>query len=158
LIPRRNAFAQTFTYDTKGIVSISLEENKLLATRAWEEIWNQGHLSRIDEIFASNFVRHDVSREWRGREPHRQFIRSLRTAFSDLCFTVDDWIAEGDKVVIRCHFQGTQHGTFEGFPATGKQVTSTGLLLQRIVDGNMAEQWAEVDLLGLLRQLGVVPA
>ena len=137
---------------------MSPESNKLLAQRVWEEVWHQGQLSRIDDLFTTDFVRHDPGgRELHGTEQNRQFIGSLRAAFPDVHYTVEDQIAEGDKVVVRYRFRGTHLGTFQGMLPTGKQVTYTGILIYRIVDGKIAEQWTEFDLLGFLQQLGVLP-
>ncbi|HEX6109249.1 MAG TPA: ester cyclase [Ktedonobacteraceae bacterium] len=137
---------------------MSLESTKLLAQRVWEEVWHQGQLSRIDDLFTTDFVRHDPGgRELQGTEQNRQFIGSLRAAFPDVHYTVEDQIAEGDKVVVRYRFRGTHLGAFQGMPPTGKQVTYTGILIYSIVDGKIAEQWTEFDLLGFLRQLGVLP-
>ncbi len=136
---------------------MSAERNKRLAHRVWEEVWHQGDLSRIDELFASDFVRHDPGgRELHGTDQNRQFISSMRAAFPDVRYTVDDQIVEGDKVVMRYRFEGTRLGEFQGMPPTRKQVNYTGILIYRITDGKIAEQWTELDLLGLLRQLGVV--
>jgi steroid delta-isomerase-like uncharacterized protein len=137
---------------------MSRESNKLLAQRVWEEVWHQGQLSQIDDLFTTDFVRHDPGgRELQGTEQNRQFIGSLRAAFPDVHYTVEDQIAEGDKVVVRYRFRGTHLGAFQGMPPTGKQVTYTGILIYRIGDGKIAEQWTEFDLLGFLRQLGVLP-
>ena len=137
---------------------MSPESNKLLAQRVWEEVWHQGQLSRIDDLFTTDFVRHDPGgRELQGTAQNRQFIGSLCAAFPDVHYTVEDQIAEGDKVVVRYRFHGTHLGTFQGMPPTGKQVTYSGILIYRIVDGKIAEQWTELDLLGFLRQLGVLP-
>ena len=106
---------------------MSLESNKLLAQWVWEEVWHQGQLSRIDDLFTTDFVRHDPGgRELQGTEQNRQF-------------------------------RGTHLGAFQGMPPTGKQVTYTGILIYRIVDSKIAEQWTEFDLLGFLRRLGVLP-
>ena len=137
---------------------MSRESNRLLAQRVWEEVWHQGQLSRIDDLFTTDFVRHDPGgRELQGTEQNRQFIGSLRAAFPDVHYTVEDQIAEGDKVVVRYRFRGTHLGAFQGMLPTGKQVTYTGILIYRIGDGKIAEQWTEFDLLGFLRQLGVLP-
>jgi len=138
---------------------MSPESNKLLAHRVWEEVWHQGQLSRIVELFTTDFVRHDPGgRELHGIDQNRQFIRSMRAAFPDVHYTVEDQIAKGDKVVVRYRFQGSHLGAFQGMPPTGKQVTYTGILIYRIADGKIAEQWTELDLLGFLRQLGVLPS
>ncbi len=136
---------------------MSSENNKLLAHRVWEEVWHQGQLNRIDELFTPDFVRHDPGRELHGTEQNRQFISSMRTAFPDVHYSVEDQIAEGDKVVVRYRFQGTHLGPFQGMPPTGRQVAYTGILIYRMIDDKIAEQWTEFDLLGFLRQLGVLP-
>lgn len=137
---------------------MSKEENKMLANRVWEEVWHQGNLSRVDELFTQDFVRHDPGgRVLHGTHQNRQFIDSLRTAFPDVHYTVDDQIAEGDKVVVRYRFQGTHLSAFQGMPPTKKQIAYTGILIYRISDGKIAEQWTEFDLLGFLQQLGVIP-
>jgi steroid delta-isomerase-like uncharacterized protein len=136
----------------------STEANRALANRIWEEIWHQGNLSLIDELFAADFVRHDPNgQELRGREQTRQFISGLRAAFPDLHYDIDDQIAEGDKVVTRYRFRGTHEGMFQGNLPTGKQVSYTGILIQRFDGGKMVEQWTEADLLSFLQQLGVIP-
>ena len=137
---------------------MSTEENKNLANRVWQEVWHQGDLSRVDELFTQDFVRHDPGgRVLHGTNQNRQFINSIRKAFPDVHYTVDDQIAEGDKVVVRYRFQGTHLGEFQGMPPTKKLVTYTGILIYRISDGKIAEQWTEFDLLGFLQQLGVIP-
>lgn len=133
---------------------MSATNNKLLADRVWEEVWHRGDLERIDELFAPDFVRHDPGRELHGPEQNRQFIKVLRAAFPDLHFTVLDQIAEGDRVAVRFRFQGTHLGDFQGVPPTRKQVAYSGILIYRITNGKIAEQWTELDLQGLLEQLG----
>lgn len=136
---------------------MATERYKLLADQVWEEVWHQGNLDRLDDLFAPNFVRHDPGRDLHGVEQNRQFIASLRTAFPDGRFTTEDQIAEGDKVVTRYRFKGTNLGAFQGMAPTGKQVSYSAILIYRIADDKIAEQWTELDLLGLLRQLGVLP-
>ena len=80
------------------------------------------------------------------------------TAFPDLHFTVEDLIAEGDKVVARLTVRGTQQGAFMGIPPTGKHVTVTGIDINRLAGGKSVEHWLNMDTLGLLQQLGVIPA
>jgi steroid delta-isomerase-like uncharacterized protein len=130
---------------------------KLLANQVWEEIWHQGNLRRIDDLFTLDFVRHDPGRELHGIEQNRQFITSLRTAFPDGHFTVEDQIAEENKVAVRYRFKGTHLGDFQGIPPTHKQISYSGILIHRIADDKIAEQWTELDLLGFLRQLGILP-
>lgn len=138
---------------------ISPEANRALANRIWEEIWHQGNLSLIDELFAADFVRHDPNgQELRGREQTRQFMSSFRAAFPDLRYDIEDQIAESDKVVTRYRFRGTNEGPFQGNPPTGKQASYTGIQIQRFEGGKLVEQWTEFDLLSFLQQLGVLPA
>jgi steroid delta-isomerase-like uncharacterized protein len=135
------------------------EDNKLLANQVWEEIWHKGDLQRIEELFSPDFVRHDPGRELRGIEQNRGFIAALRSAFPDGRFTVEDQIEAEDKVIVRYRFAGSNLGSFQGMPPTRRQVGYTGILIYRIADGKIAEQWTEIDLLGLIRQLGVaIPA
>jgi steroid delta-isomerase-like uncharacterized protein len=135
---------------------MSAMNNKLLADRVWEEVWHQGDLERIEELFAPDFVRHDPGREIQGPEANRRFIKGFRAAFPDLHFTVLDQIAEGDKVAVRYRFQATHLGDFQGTPPTRKQVAYSGILIYRVANGKIAEQWTEFDLLGFLKQLGAL--
>ncbi len=138
---------------------MSTKSNKLLSDSVWDEVWHKGDLARIDDLFAPDFVRHDPGgREIHGPEQNRQFIKALRTAFPDLRFTVDDQIAEGDKVCVRYRFQGTHTGDFQGIPPTRKQIAYSGILIYRIANDKIAEQWTELDLLSFLRQLGALPS
>jgi len=133
------------------------EKNKSLANQVWEEVWHQGNLARMDDFFTPDFVRRDPGRELRGVEQNRQFIASFRAGFPDGRFTVEDEIAEGDKVVVRYHFEGAHRGPFQGMQPTGKQVRYSGIIIYRIEGDKIAEQWTEIDLFGFLRQLGVLP-
>ena len=84
-------------------------------------------------------------------------VGELRAAFPDLHFTVEDEIAEGDKVCVRYRFEGTHAGAFRGVPPTRKRIAYSGILIYRILNNKIAEQWTEVDLLGFLEQLGALP-
>ena len=92
------------------------------------------------------------------REAHKELVMMFRTAFPDWVETVEDVIAGGGKVVIRVTGRGTQEGEFQGIPPTGARVTATGVGVGRIQDGRIAEAWAAYDALGLMRQLGAIPA
>lgn len=137
---------------------MGVDENKALSNRVWEEIWHQGNLSRIDELFAPDAVSHDPGMDVQGTEAIKQFVASMRAAFPDLHYTVEDQIADGDKVVVRYIGRGTHQGALLGIPPTEKQISYTGIAIQRFADGKIAEQWAEADGLGLMRQLGAIPA
>jgi steroid delta-isomerase-like uncharacterized protein len=135
------------------------EENKAVARRSIEGIWNKGDLAVVDELLASGYVHHVAGAETvRSSEGMGQFVTGFRSAFPDLKFTIDDQIAEGDKVVTRWTGRGTHQGELQGIPPTGKQVTMTGMTVERIVNGKVVEGWAEFDALGMMQQLGVIPA
>jgi steroid delta-isomerase-like uncharacterized protein len=134
------------------------EDNKKLVSDGIEEVWNRGNYDLVDEIVATDFVGHSSMGETRGPEEAKLFWMSLRAAFPDLAFSIEDQIAEGDKVVTRWIARGTHTGDFRGIPATGKQGQITGMTINRIVNGRAVEGWTNLDELGLMQQLGVVPA
>ena len=135
-----------------------LEENKAIVRRAYEEVWNQGKLDVTYEIFAADFVGHiPGSPDIHGPEGLKQYVNMHRTAFPDLKLTIEDQIAEGDKIVTRWSSTGTHKGELMGIPPTGVQVTSTGICFARIAGGKFVETWPHSDALGMLQQLGVIP-
>jgi predicted ester cyclase len=125
---------------------MSTEDNKALIRRFYEEVFNKKNMAAIDDFIAPNQV-----------DDAKQTITMYLTAFPDLQVTVEDMIAEGDKVVARLTARGTHQGAFLGIPPTGKQGTGTGIEINRITGGKSIEHWVEMDTLGLLQQLGVVP-
>jgi steroid delta-isomerase-like uncharacterized protein len=132
------------------------EANKAHIRRVIEEVYNRGDLAVVDEVAASDLVIHASSQDIRGREEAKQYVTALRAGFPDLRFTIEDQVAEGDQVVTRWSACGTHEGTFEGIPATGRQVRLVGADIDRIVGGKVIECWVHMDELGLMRQLGVV--
>jgi steroid delta-isomerase-like uncharacterized protein len=134
------------------------EQNKMIVRRAIEEVYNQGNLDVIDELVSSDFVAHASSEDIHGATGMKQFVASLRQAFPDLLMTIQDQVAEGDKVVTRWTARGTHTGAFHGIPPTGKEGSMTGIDIDRVVAGKTVECWTSTDDLGLLQQLGVVPA
>jgi steroid delta-isomerase-like uncharacterized protein len=139
---------------------MSIEENKALVRRFYEEC-NKGQeaaIAVLDELFAPDYVCHgsgvipDIDLAgW------RQLIPALWTAFPDQHYSLEDLIAEGDKVVHRFTLHCTHQGEFMGVPATGKVVTLTGIYITRVAGGKVVEDWRAVDDLGLLQQLGAIP-
>lgn len=119
------------------------DENKDISRRADEELFNRGNLSIADELFASNFVYHDpVSHEeWRGPESVKSYATMLRVAFPDLHQTIEEQIAEGDKVAYRWTARGTHQGEFMGIAPTGNRVEMTGISIARLIDGKLEEIW-----------------
>jgi steroid delta-isomerase-like uncharacterized protein len=144
----------------EGKESIMSEQNKALARRAIEEVWNQGKLAVIDELTAANATFHDPSvpgGKFTGPEGVKQFVQIYRGAFPDVRLTINDQIAEGDKVVTRWTATGTHKGELMGIAPTNKHATVTGVDIDRYQDGKVVEAWASYDMLGMLQQLGVVP-
>ncbi|HTF28997.1 MAG TPA: ester cyclase [Flavitalea sp.] len=137
------------------------EKNKSLVTRAVKEIWNEGNYNNLEEFISADFVAYSSSpgeEDVHGYEGAKYYFTQLRNAFPDLHFTITDQIAEGDKVVTHWTASGTHKGEFKGIPPTGKKFAVTSIDIERIVDGKVTECWANMDELGLLQQLGVIPA
>src|SRR5438046_813114 len=132
---------------------MSAQKNKNIARRFFAELWEKGDLAVADEIFADDYDHRDPAR-LRGAEGEKQLYQSIAAAFSEIRITVEDQIAEGDKVVSRCTSQMKHTGTFMGIAATGKFVTFTEIVIHRIVDDKIVEAWGQVDMLGLLQQIG----
>jgi steroid delta-isomerase-like uncharacterized protein len=136
----------------------SAEENKGIAERVIEEVWNKGNLGTFDEVFAADLVNHNpFNTEVRTAEDYRAFISTGIAAFPELHYTIEDMIAEGDKVAFRFVFTGTHEGEMGGIPRTGKHVTMTGMTICRCEGGKIPELWANWDGLGYLQQLGLIP-
>ena len=138
---------------------MSVEENKAIARRHFEELWNKGDLAVADEIYAATAIGRDPTGPEHGGYPdyEKQVVLRDRAGFPDEQVTIEEQIAEGDLVVTRWTSRGTHTGDFMGLTPTGKQVTATGVHIHRIVDGKIIEIWAMADYLGFLQQLGVIP-
>lgn len=138
---------------------MSAEENKSIARRTFEEIWNKGNLNAVDSLYTANQLSYGLGMEVpAGAEGIRQFVSIYRKAYPDTHFTVEDQIAEGNMVATRWTAIGTHRGELMGIPATGKRVTVTGMTINRIENGKIVETWNNFDALGQLQQLGVIPA
>jgi steroid delta-isomerase-like uncharacterized protein len=136
------------------------EENKAVVQRFNElidEFWRTGDADVFDEVLAPEFVYHSP-----GAPPDlggfKQLLPMFRAAFPDMRGTVEDLIAEGDKVVDRMTFQATHQGELMGIPPTGNTVTVTEMHISRIAEGKIVERWGQTDMLGMMQQLGVVPS
>jgi len=137
---------------------MSIEENKALSRRVIEEIFNKQNLALADELIDTNFVDHGIAgMGFKGPEGFKQFVTTFISGFPDIRLTIDDMVAEGDKVAMRLTARGTHKGDLMGIAPTGKQVTMSGILIQRIAGNKMAEGWLVNDNLGMMQQLGVVP-
>ena len=136
---------------------MSTEENRALAQRSWE-IVSQRNPDLIEEFYPPEFVWHEPDRDIRGYEQAKQFVSTFFEAFPDITISVEDVIAEGDKVVSRYTIRGTHQGETEDLgPPTGKQVELRGIIIHRFEDGNIVEEWEVYDNLSLLQQLGLAP-
>ena len=136
------------------------EANKALVRRWFKEVWNEGREDTIDELFAAHGIGYglgDTDVELHGPPAFKPFVRNLRGAIPDLRITIDDMLAEGDKVSIRITVQGTHKGANLDFAPSGRPVRFAGLVIVRIADGQLVEGWNSWDQLGLLRQIGALP-
>ncbi len=134
-----------------------LEANKAVVRRYYEEVLNAGDVSALAALAVADYAEHDpLPGQRAGREGLRERVEMLRSAFRPH-FTIEDIIAEGDKVAVRWTNRGTHVGAFMGLPATGKVFAMAGIDIHRLRDGKLAEHWHVVDLLGQLQQLGVLP-
>lgn len=141
----------------KPICTMSIEENKAIVRRVFEEVWNQRKLDVVDDIFATDHIFHDpFAGNVKGIEGYKQLVSRNITAFPDGQFTIEEQVAEGDKVATRWTGTGTHKGELMGIPPTNVQVTLTGIGISHIVGGKIVEGWTSWDVLGMLQQLGVV--
>jgi steroid delta-isomerase-like uncharacterized protein len=138
---------------------MSVEENKTFIRRFYEEVFNKRNLAAIDDFIAPDHIDHTLPAGLPiGPEGTKQAIAMTLSGFPDLHITIEDMIAEGDKVVIRFTTHGTQQGAFGSIPPTGKQVAVSTIEITRMAGGKIVEDWGLDDRLGVLQQLGLVPA
>ena len=138
---------------------MSTEANVAVARRVFDDLFNQGKFDAADEIYAPNHTSHDPQAPGvNGAAAMKQYIGAYRSAFPDLHITVDDTVAEGDKVALRWTARGTHKGELQGIPPTGKLIVTTGINIFLIKDGKVAEEWVNWDTMGFMQQLGVVPS
>jgi steroid delta-isomerase-like uncharacterized protein len=138
---------------------MSTEDNKALVRRFYDEVFNNKNMAGVDAFVAPNVIDHSLPPGAPGEiEGVRQTITMFLTAFPDLHLTLEDIIAEGDKVVVRWTMRGTHQGASLGMPPTGKQFTLPGISLVRLDGGMAAETWVCYDQLVMLQQLGLAPA
>jgi steroid delta-isomerase-like uncharacterized protein len=134
------------------------EGNKQAARRYYEEVLNAGDVDALDALAVADYDEHDpLPGQRTGLAGLKDRVTTLRDAFGQI-FTVEDVIAEGDKVVVRWTGTGTHRGAFMGIPPTERSFTIAGIDIHGFRDGRMAEHWHVVDQLSLLQQLGLIPA
>jgi predicted ester cyclase len=140
---------------------MSAQENREKTRRVLEEAFGQGKLEVVDEVLDPNFVCWDPnseSGEIRGADTIKGEIEYFRNAIPDLTYTVEDQVAEGDKVVTRYTASGTHQGEFFGVAPTGNRIEMSGIQMDRFDEsGKLVEEWPEYDLLGAMKQMGAVP-
>ena len=137
------------------------EENKAMARRSWK-VGTEGSLDTLEdavaEVYAHNFILHEADEDIVGFEGLTQFVSMIRSAIPDLRITIEDDMAERDKVVTRWIGQGTHQGELMGAAPTGNQVTATGITIHRIEEDKIVEEWSNWDALGVMHQIGAVPS
>ena len=136
------------------------KENKIIIRRLYEEVWNQRKLGVVDELLSASHALNDPDDPGSQVGPalYKQRVVELTTALPDLCFTIEDTVAEGEKVVACWTFSGTHQGEYLGIPATGKNISVEGITIHHIKNGKILDSYARWDVLGLMRQLGAIPA
>ena len=138
---------------------MTTEDIKAMARRLYEDGFNKGNVAVLDELVAEAALDHQAPPGIPpGREGLKQLITLMRSAFPDLTFLIEDVIAEGDKVVVRSLMRGTHQGMFMGIPPSGNPVQITGIDVIRVAEGRFVEHWGNQDDLGMMQQIGAVPA
>ena len=133
------------------------EQNKAIARRAFEEILSGGRFELAAQLYAKDFINHGIHRDV-GLEEDQAALKGWHQAFSDITIVPEKLIAEGDLVAIYWIARGTNTGTGNGLPATGKKAELAGITIWRIVDGKIREEWSTFDQLAMMQQLGLLPA
>ena len=135
------------------------EQNKAIYRRIMEEVFGRGNIALADQLIAANYVEHETLPGLEpGLEGFKQMVTSFRAAFPDMRGTVEDMVAEGEKVVGRYTMRGTHRGEFMGMAPTGKQVTVTGIDILRFDRGKVVEHWGMADQMSMMQQLGAIPS
>jgi steroid delta-isomerase-like uncharacterized protein len=140
---------------------VTLEQNKALVRRVIDEVWSQGQLAAVDELYAADFVSHQHShaagpQDVRGVAAVKAFVQEFRQAFPDFHDIIEDQVAEGDKVVTRVTSVGMHRGPLMGLAPTHKPARWSAISIDRVVGGKIVEEWVSWDLMGMLQQLGAV--
>ena len=136
---------------------MSAEENKAVVRRFFE-VLNTGNLAALDDILAPTYVGHFGGAPQMDRTAFKQFVSGFFTALPDLHHAVEDLIGEGDKIALRLTLSGTHQGDFQGLPPTGKHVAFSAINTIHLKNGRIAEHWSEFDGIGMMQQLGAMPA
>lgn len=130
-------------------------DNKQIVRAIYEDYINRRQLDRLNELFSADYA---GPQGQTGPSAFAANVASLLRGFPDIKFTLEDVIAEGDRVVVRWMWQGTHDGDFRGYAPTGKRARSTGTVIYQFKDGKITRSWLETDRLGVLQQIGIIPA
>jgi len=137
------------------------EQNNAIAEKFFESVWTKGDFSVLDTLIAPDADDHSTvggkAKTEKGSASFRAIVSMFRHAMPDIRLTIEQEVYAGDKVVHRWSLKGTDTGGVMGMPPSGKVLTFTGTTIVRMRDGMIVERWANVDELGLLQQLGVIP-
>jgi steroid delta-isomerase-like uncharacterized protein len=141
----------------------TLEQNKEIVQRIFNEFWRAGKTNVLDQLLATDVTNHDLSKEpVSGRNAYKEWATGFRqataTGFPDLDISVDALFGEGDLVAKPWTFRGTHSGEYMGLPASGKRVVMAGITIYRLQGGQVRETWWNYDALGMMQQLGAIPA
>lgn len=131
-------------------------ENKVLIRKWFEEVWNKGRVSAIDDLASTQAVIHGLTSEPIDLAGFKQFHAAYRNAFPDIKLQVDDVVSEGEKIAVRWSGTGTHLGDGLGFPPTGNPVRLSGMLIMTVDNGKLVEGWNSLDELGLAQQIGAI--
>jgi steroid delta-isomerase-like uncharacterized protein len=134
-----------------------LEQNKAVARRFIEDIFVRGSAEAVDVLLAEDFQPHTWGQMPAGREGLKEAIQRVRQGLADVAMTIDDMIAEDDRVAVRLTSRARQVGEFMGMPPSGKEYEIGEIHIFRLRDGKVVEHWHQADLLGMMRQLGAGP-
>ena len=132
------------------------EQNKAIAKRAFEQILSNGRFELAEQLYVKDFVNHGIHRD-ATLDEDQAALKGWHQAFSDIAIVPEKLIAEGDLVTIYWIARGTNTGTGNGLPATGKKAELAGITIWRIVEGKIKEEWSAFDQLSMMQQLGLLP-
>lgn len=134
---------------------MTAEQNRRLHERYIEEM-NRGNFDVLDDLLAPEYIMHGAGVELEGPEAFKQYVQMMTSAFSSLERRAEDTFATNDRVVTRWTGHARHTGEFAGIPPTNREITISGIIISRIENGKVVEEWEEIDRLGLLEQLGAL--
>jgi steroid delta-isomerase-like uncharacterized protein len=137
---------------------MTAEKNTLIMERFTSEFLTTGDAALAEEFLSPDIVLHFAGQQQRGRDAYLAVVAANADTFEDLVWTVEEMVADGDAVAVRYTMTGTHRGEFAGIPPTGKAVVAQSMAFYRLADGRIVEERAQLDMLGVLQQLGAAPA